>query len=78
MLAGVQVGTAALRFVVLKICCPAGGEKLVKLMYAVNLLFGSIIALPIEFLVESSGFGAGKFAPVTSVRVLEPVVVAKT
>src|SRR5262245_19434146 len=47
-------------------------------MYAVNLLFGSMTALPIEFRVVSSGLGAGKFAPVTFVKVAEPVVVAKT
>ena len=35
-------------------------------------------ARPMEFLVVSAGFGAGKFAPVTFVKVLEPVVVAKT
>src|SRR6266542_426023 len=78
LLDAVQVGLGSLRFVVLKICCPAGGEKLTKLTYAVNLLFGSMTALPIEFRVGSSGLGAGKFTPVTLVSVAEPVVVAKT
>src|ERR1051325_7088990 len=78
LLDGTQTGVGSFKFVVLKICWPAGGEKLVKLTYAVNLLFGSMTALPIEFRVRSIGFGAGKFAPVTSVRVAEPVVVANT
>src|ERR1041384_3039197 len=78
LLDGIQFGVGSFRFVVLKICWPAGGEKLVKLTYAVNLLLGSMIALPIEFRVRSIGFGGGKFTPVTSVRLAEPVVVAKT
>src|SRR5437660_7721564 len=35
-------------------------------------------ALPIEFRVRSIGLGGGKFAPVTFVKVVEPVVMAKT
>src|SRR5258705_5900706 len=78
LLDGTHVGVGEFKSVVLKICWPSGGEKLVKLMYAVNLLFGSITARPIEFRVKSAGFGAGKLAPVTLVSVVEPVVVAKT